>query len=130
MKGKQVIPTAKRWEFDELMEYLQSRWDEGFSPKPVKFDHRPVIGTYMVLPGTRRFCVMIYVNAKGVVLITYPTDEEFAIRLIDDIPGKSTLAGIAALSRCFDREKDRKGPAEEMLLKYTEYVRSLLEEDG
>ena len=123
MKGKQVIRTGKTWEFDELLEYLRDRWDEGFSPKPVKFDSRPVIGTYMVLPCTRRYCVMIYPNSKGVNLITYPTDDEFLVRLMDNVPGNDSLA---ELSRHFSREKERKGPAEEKLLEYTEYVRSLL----
>ena len=83
----------------------------------------------MVLPATRRYCVMAYINSKGVALITYPTDEEFAVRLMDDIPKKSILSGIAAISRSLDREKERKGPAEDALLKYAEYIRHLLEGD-
>ena len=124
MKGRQVIRTERRWEFDELLEYLRGRWDEGFSPKPVKFDSRPVIGTYMVLPCTRRYCVMVYPGSKGVTLITYPTDDVFLARLIENMPGNDTLA---ELSRHFSREKERTGPAEEKLLEYTEYVRGLLE---
>ncbi len=129
MIGKQVIRTERRWEFNELLEFLRERWDECFSPKPQKFDRRPVIGTYMVLPATRRYCVMAYINSKGVALITYPTDEEFAVRLMDDIPKKSVLSGIAAISRSLDREKERRGPAEDALLKYAEYIRRLLEGD-
>ena len=107
MKGRQVIRTERRWEFDELLDFLRDNWDESVSVLPKEFDRWPHIGRYIELPATFNFCTMVYPNKKGVVLISYQA-VQYPLR---------------------DREwnKEFKGPAEEKLLMYTEYVRKLLE---
>ena len=127
MKGKQVIATEKRWEFDELLEFLRDRWDESVSALPKEFDSRPVIGRYIVLPGTQKFCIMVYPNRKGVALVSYPTNEEFKVSLSDSVSGVFR-PNIGGAMRSRAREKERRGSAEEVLLMYTEYIRGLLEE--
>ena len=126
MKGRQVIATEKSWGFDELLRFLRDRWDESVSVLPKEFNSRPIIGRYIVLPGTPKFCIMVYPNKKGVVLMTYPTDDEHKVGLADTASGLFR-PNIGGALRSRAREKERVGPAEDVLLMYTEYVRGLLE---
>lgn len=127
MKGRQIIRTDKKWGFDELMRFLRDRWDEDFSRKPEEFTSRPVIGRYMILPGTLKFCVMIYPCSKGVALITYPADGDIMIKFANDVRYPADASGTRTFFSSSSTEKERTGPAEDILLEYTEYVRKLLE---
>ena len=127
MIGRQTIELKKKWELEELRKHLESRWDGSVGPAPKRFE-KMVIGDYLVLPATPRFVVLIYPYRKGVVLTTYPGVESWAAQLASTIPARSIVSGYYQISAVLDKERERKGPAEEMLLKYTGIVRAILEE--
>lgn len=130
MKGRQVIKVRLPWEMDTLFDFLKSRWDTEKYPEPKLI--RPTAITpkdYILLPATFRYCVLIYPAKEKVVLITYPTEEGWKEQFACSMHSKSIIFGAWQISKDLDREKERKGPAEEVLLKYTEYVRTLLENE-
>ncbi len=127
MIGRQTIELRRKWDLEELRSYLEPRWDESIGPAPKRYE-KMVIGDYLVLPATPRFVVLLYPNRKGVVLITYPGVEGWATQILSTIPARSIVSGYYKISAVLDKERERKGPAEEMLLKYAGIVGSILKE--
>ena len=92
-----------------------------------------------MLPATLRHLVIIYSRAKGgllskenkVVLSVAMTGTGMIESTARSIPtGRNILAGVAKIGGVMSQEQDRKGPAQDALLAYTEYMRTLLREAG
>ncbi len=127
MKGRQSIPTDREWTEASLQSFLESRWDTSVSPAPVIKDMGMSV-RYLLLPATIRYCVMIQVAKGKLVLFVYPTNAGWAEQFAQTIPTESFVGGAMKISSIMDKRKERIGPAEDMLLKYTEVVRGILDE--
>ncbi|MBR6205530.1 MAG: hypothetical protein IKQ60_10945 [Candidatus Methanomethylophilaceae archaeon] len=126
MKGRQTIRTEKDWDIESLQSFLEQRWNSDIGPAPVIKDMGMSV-RYLQLPATYRYCVMIQVAKGKLVLFAYPTASGWSEQFVQSIPVHSVVGGYMKISSIMDKRKERTGPAEEMLLKYTEVVRSLLE---
>ena len=91
-----------------------------------------------ILPATPRFLVLVYSRAAGglfskdnkVILTTANTPEGISESLIRGIPTSNIIFGGIQISSSMSTEKERKGPAEDILQMYTEYMQKLLGEAG
>lgn len=139
MIGRQVLITNKGFEKNELFEYFKEKWNEEEytmptfgKPTSASFDE------YIILPASSRFLVIIYpkkagglFNKKNKVVLTVCDSPQGAIeKIATSVPTKSALGNIAQLGATFSQEDERKGPAEDSLLKYTEYIKGILKADG
>ena len=139
MIGRQVLVTNRSFTLAELEAFMQEHWDTEVynsfkigKPTPVSVEE------YILLPATPRFTVIVYPRSAGglfskdnkVILTTTPSEEGAGEMMLRSIPARSIVFGAAQISSTMSQEKERKGPAEEILLKYTEYMRRLLKEAG
>ena len=136
MIGRQVIETTKAFTMEELYEFMCERWNvaeynDFFIGKPTPAS----LSEYILLPATERFMVIVYTKPakkaskkSKVILSVCETPAGAKDRIVASIPTKSLLFGSYKISKTMSVEKERKGPAEEVLLKYTQYMKSLLNE--
>lgn len=139
MTGRQVLITNKGFERDELFNYLTKNWNTEDFPLPVIEKPTPgSIAEYIVLPASYRFLVIIYpkkagglFNKKNKVVLSV-CDSPAAIRekIVSSVPSKSIIFGAFKIDSVMSQENERKGPAEESLIKYTEYIKDMLKSDG
>ncbi len=137
--GRQVIPTTKAFTLDELYSFMEEHWNteeynpfERGRPNPLSAEE------YIMLPATPRFLVLVYSRAAGglfskdnkVILTTANTPEGVSESLIRGIPTSNIIFGGIQISSSMSAEKERKGPAEDILQMYTEYMQKLLAEAG
>ena len=139
MIGRQVLLTNRAFTLEELYDFMTEHWDvnEGgrfVIGRPTKAS----IEEYILLPATPRFVVILYSRAAGgvfskenkVILTVTPTVEGFTESMIRSIPSRSVISGIAKMGSLKSQEKERKGPAEEILQRYTAYMKELLVNAG
>lgn len=96
------------------------------------------VGMYVMLPATARHLVIVYSRDKGflnkekkVVLSVAMTSAGAAEAMARSIPtGGRVIAGIVKLHSVKSQNEDRTGPAQEALVAYTNYMRTLLGEAG
>ena len=139
MIGRQVITTTKAFTLDELYRFMEEHWNteeynlfERGRPNPLSAEE------YIMLPATPRFLVLVYSRAAGglfskdnkVILTTANTPEGVSESLIRGIPTSNIIFGGIQISSSMSAEKERKGPAEDILQMYTEYMQKLLTEAG
>ena len=129
MIGRQVIKSGRKWENkEELLEFMEANWDkeeygEFFLGKPTIAS----VSEYICLPATNRFMVIMYPKKEKVVLSVCDTPEGVASRAIQSIPHQGrVITSIIALADLSTYEKERKGPAEQVLQTYTAYMKKLL----
>ena len=139
MTGLQNIITNKAFTLEELYDFMKEHWDadeagEFTIGKPTKAS----IEDYILLPATKRFMTIVYPRAAGglfnkenkVVLSTAETPEGAFEGLAQTIPTGNIFVGMIQMGSLGSSEKERKGPAEEVLQRYTEYMRKILDEAG
>lgn len=139
MIGRQVLITNKEFTKDELFAYLKSHWNVEEYPEPIigkptaaSFDE------YILLPASKSYMVIIYPKKAGglfnkknkVVLSVCDSPAGIREKLVVSVPTKSIIFNVAQLGMIMSQEDERKGPAEDSLLKYTEYVKAILKSDG
>ena len=139
MIGRQVIPTTRAFTLQELEQFMQTRWNKneynGFiigKPTPASVEQ------YVLLPATERYMVIVFSRKGGsflskedkVILSVAETPSGVKQSLLSSIPTHGVFAGIWKVSSTMSAEKERKGPAEDALQKYTAYMRRLLSEAG
>ncbi len=139
MKGRQVIETNRAFTLEELEQFMRRHWDteqyNGFlidRPTPASIER------YILLPATERFMVIAYARAAGrlfskknkVILSVCDTPSGVFERLVSSIPSGNMFYNIWSISKSMSIEKERTGPAEDVLLKYAAYMRALLAENG
>lgn len=139
MIGRQVLITNKGFEKDELFEYLKSKWNEEEYVLPTF--GKPTAASldeYIILPASSRYLVIIYpkkagglFNKKNKIVLTVCDSPQGAIdKIAASAPSRSVIGDVIKLGATLSQEQERKGPAEESLLKYTEYVKGILNADG
>lgn len=139
MIGRQVLVTKDYLDLDSLEKFMKENWDtESYN----QFERgKPTLASveeYIMLPATNRFLVIVYGRKAGglfskdnkVVLSVCDAPGGIAERFATSIPSSNIFFGIWKISTVMSYEDERKGPAEEILQKYTENMRKLLSEKG
>ena len=129
MIGRQVIKSGRDWESKEqLLEFMEANWNK--EEYGDFFFGRPTMGSvaeYICLPATNRFMVIMYPKKEKVVLTVCDAPEGLKSRLIQSIPHQGKVIPSAiTLVELGSYEKERKGPAEQVLQAYTAYMKELL----
>ena len=139
MIGRQVIPTNRAFTLEELEAFMQEHWDKqeynNFTlgkPTPASVER------YICLPATQRFMVIAYSRKAGglfskenkVILSVCNAPDSLVEWFSTAVPSHNIFFGIWKISTTMSIEKERKGPAEEVLQKYTAHMKQLLGEAG
>ena len=139
MVGRQVILTNRAFTLEELFVFMGKYWDtEQYGPFQIGRPTDLSVSEYILLPATQRFMVIAYSKAAGgvfskdnkVILCVTNTIGGFTESMMRSMPTRSIISAIAKTGSHMSSEKERKGPAEEILLKYTEYMKELLGNAG
>ena len=139
MIGRQVIKTSRAFTLEELEQFMQEHWDKE------RYNHfvigRPTaasIEKYIMLPATPHFMVIAFARKAGgflsrddkVVLSVCDTPKGAELEIFRSIHSHNVFFGAWKIETTMSMEKERKGPAEEILQKYTSYMKELLESAG
>ncbi len=139
MIGRQVIETNRAFTLEELEAFMRQHWDtEEYNNFIIDKPTKASVEKYILLPATQRFMVIAYSRAAGglfnkkdkVILSVCDTPAGVGDRLISSIPSRNLFYNIWSVSVTMSLEKERKGPAEEVLQKYAAYMRELLDKAG
>ena len=139
MIGREVIPTNRSFTPEELYQFMEEHWDkEQYSDFVLGSPTDMSAGLYVMLPATARHLVIVYSRDKGflskeqkVVLSVAMTSAGAMESMARSIPsGGHIIAGIVKLSSVKSQEEDRKGPAQDALMAYTDHMRSILKDAG
>ena len=139
MIGRQVIVTNRAFTMEELLDFMKQNWDTEkygtfFYGKPTRMSAMK----YIVLPATPRYVTIIHTAKAGglfakdnkVILSTADSESGAIEGLYRASPGRDILTGALKITSGMSAEKERKGPAEDILLEYTEHMRELLHREG
>ena len=139
MIGRQVILINRKFTLEELYDFMCANWDvnEGGQfvlGRPTKIS----IEEYILLPATPRYMTIVYPRSAGglfskdnkVILSTADTPEGAMEGIGQTIPTGNIFIGTAQMTSLASSEKERKGPAEEILQIYTAYMKKILSEAG
>lgn len=139
MTGRQVILTNRSFILEELYDFMKEHWDvndggEFIVGRPTKAS----IEEYILLPATQRYMTIVYPRSAGglfskdnkVILSTADTPSGAFEGLAQTIPTGNIFVGIAQMTSLRSSEKERKGPAEDILQRYTSYMKQILGEAG
>lgn len=139
MIGRQEIVTNRYFTLDELEAFMKEHWNtadynefERGRPTALSVDE------YVMLPATARYLIIIHTKQAGglfnkenkVILTTVNTPQGASESLLRGIPTSSLIFGGIQIHGVMSAEKERKGPAEEILQKYASYLKQLLQEAG
>ena len=129
MIGRQVIKSGRTWNSkEELFEFMQENWNK--EEYGDFFIDKPTVGSlaeYICLPATNRFMVIVYPKKEKVILSVCDAPGGLQSRLVQSIPHQGRIITSAiTLAELGSYEKERKGPAEEVLQGYTAYMKELL----
>ena len=139
MTGREVILTNRSFTPQELYEFMEEYWDKKeYNDFVLGSPTDMSVGMYVMLPATARHLVIVYSRDKGflnkekkVVLSVAMTSAGAAEAMARSIPtGGRVIAGIVKLHSVKSQNEDRTGPAQEALVAYTNYMRTLLGEAG
>ena len=139
MIRRQVIPINKSITLQELEQLMQENWDkEQYGNFRIGRPTKASIEEYILLPATQRFLIIAYPRAAGglfskenkVILSTADTPEGAQIAIAEYLPTKGPLTKLWQTGSVLSAEKERKGPAEEVLQAYTAHMREVLKKCG
>ena len=129
MIGRQVIKSGRKWESkEELFEFMEENWNK--EEYGEFFFGKPTIGSlaeYICLPATTRFMVIVYPKKEKVVLTVCDSPKGLDSRVIQSIPHQGRIiTSIITTGELLSYEKERRGPAEEVLQAYTAHMKDIL----
>ena len=140
MTGREVILTNRSFTPEELLLFMEEHWDrERYNDFTLGSPADPNAKLYVLLPATPRHLVIVYSRSAGklfskenkVVLSVAMTPSGMSESLLRSVPtGGNVIAGAWKIGSVMSQEKERTGPAQEALVAYAEYMRSLLGEAG
>ena len=139
MIGRQVITINKSITLQDLEQIMQENWDrEQYGNFKIGRPTKASIEEYILLPATPRYLVIVYPRAAGglfskenkVILSTADTPEGAEIAIAEYFPTRGPLTKLWQTASVLSAEKERKGPAEEVLQAYTAHMRDILEKTG
>ncbi|MCR5208201.1 MAG: hypothetical protein K6C14_06995 [Eubacterium sp.] len=129
MTGRQVIKSGRKWESkQELFEFMEANWNkEEYGDFFFGAPTAASVSEYICLPATNRFMVIVYPKKEKIVLTVCDAPAGAMSRLIQSMPHQGRLfSSIVTMGELGSYEKERKGPAEQVLLGYTAYMKELL----
>lgn len=124
---------------DELLQFMNENWDTETHCRFIKGRPTAVsIEEYILLPATPNYMVIAYPRKPGglfnkenkVILSVCDTPEGVKTGIVESIPSGNDFFSALKVGLVTSKEKERKGPAEEVLQYYTEYMKELLEKAG
>ena len=138
MTGRQVIRTNRAFTLEELYQFMNEHWDrEQYNGFVIGRPTAASIEEYILLPATGRFMVIAYARKAGglsrdnkVILAVCNTPAGAEQDIFRSIPSHNVFFGMWKTGTTISMEKERKGPAEQILRKYAGYMRELLGEAG
>ena len=139
MIGRQVITVNKTFTLEELEQFMQANWDKSrFSDFRIGKPTNLSASEYILLPATERFLVIVYPKAAGglfskdnkIVLSVADTPAGAKQALVEYFPAQGTIFSLWQTSKVMSAEKERRGPAEEVLQAYTAHMKDILSENG
>ena len=139
MIGRQVITINKSITLQDLEQIMQENWDrEQYGNFKIGRPTKASIEEYILLPATPRYLVIVYPRAAGglfskenkVILSTADTPEGAEIAIAEYFPTRGPLTKLWQTASVLSAEKERKGPAEEVLQAYTAHMRDILKKTG
>lgn len=136
--GKREIPTNRAFTHEELLQFMQERWDSStYSSIITDSSLKRYTDLYVVLPATARYKIIVYSRGGGpfsrgnkVVLSYIPSSSGSTEMILRGIPTRSVIFGIAKISATMDARAEREGPLEQVLQKYADYMHYLLGQAG
>lgn len=139
MIGRQTININKSIELEELYQIMDRKWDREeynnfFLGKPTPGS----IEKYICLPATQRFMVIAYPRKGGklfskndkVVLTICDTPNSMKRQIFSSLARDNVFTLAYQVSEAKSKNDERKGPTEETLQRYTEYMKQILEEEN
>lgn len=139
MIGRQVILTKRSFTLEELHEFMQKHWDSELYNEFVIGKPTPAsVERYIVLPATGMYCVIVYsrkagglFSRKDKVILSVAQNNNGALNLVyRALPSKNIIVNASQISATIKAEKERKGPAEDVLQGYAQYMRELLSNEN
>ncbi len=139
MIGRQVILINKAITLQELEQIMQEHWDrEQYGSFRIGRPTPASIEEYILLPATARFLIIVYPRKAGglfnkenkVVLSTADTPQGAEIAIAEYFPTKGPLTKLLQTGSVLSAEKERKGPAEEVLQACTAHMKEILKQKG
>ena len=139
MIGRQVILINRPITLQELEQIMQENWDkEQYGSFKIGKPTPASIEEYILLPATRRYLTIVYPRAAGgffrkenkVILSTADSPEGAQIAVAEYFPTRGPLFKIWQTSSVLSAEKERKGPAEEILQAYTAHMKEILQKNS
>lgn len=139
MIGRQVIKTDRAFTLEELEKFMQENWDKSkYNDFVIGRPTEASIEKYILLPATDRFMVIAYARKAGglfskdnkVILSVCETPKGAEQQIFRSINTHNVFVGAAQIGTVVSMEKERKGPAEEILQKYAAYMKELLAKAG
>ena len=139
MIGRQVIPINKPITMQELEQIMQEHWDkEQYGNFKIGRPTKASIEEYILLPATHRYLIIVYPRKAGglfskedkVILSTADTPQGAEIAVAEYFPTRGPLTKLLQTSSVLNAEKERKGPAEEVLQACTAHMKEILKESG
>ena len=139
MTGRRVILTNRAFTHEELLQFMLERWDTAnynrIVTDPAMSQYTKL---YVLLPATPRYMIIVYSRAAGglftkenkVVLSVINTPAGAGEMLMRSIPTQNAIFGIAKIANTMSAKAEREGPTEQILQKYTDYMRYLLQNAG
>lgn len=138
MIGRQVILTKKAFTLEELHGFMQEHWDSELYNDFVIGKPTPAsVENYIILPATGMYCVIVYPRKAGL----FSRKDKIVLSVAQNLSGAKNLAYRAIptdnllltasqISATVKAEKERKGPAEDVLQGYAEYMRKILSDEN
>lgn len=139
MIGRQVIPINKPITLLELEQIMQEHWDkEQYGKFKIGNPTSASLEEYILLPATPRFLIIVYPRKAGglfskenkVILSTADTPHGAEIAIAEYFPTKGPLTSVLQTASVLNAEKERKGPAEEVLQACTAHMKEILKTSG
>ena len=139
MIGRQVILVNKPLTLHELEQIMQDNWDkEQYGNFKIGRPTKASIEEYILLPATQRYLTIVYPRSAGgffskenkVILSTADTPDGARIAIAEYLPTRGPLFKLWQTSSVLSAEKERKGPAEDMLQAYTAHMKEILKKCG
>ena len=139
MVGKREIPTNRPFAHDELLRFMQERWNVAeYNQIVTDPSMRSYTDRYVVLPATARYMVIVYSQAAGdmfskgdkVILSIIHTPGGAADMMVRAIPTNNAFFGAAKIAGTLSNKADREGPTEDALQRYADYMHFLLGQAG
>lgn len=139
MIGRQVIETERDFTLEELEQFMRQRWDrERFNDFAIGRPTAASVEKYILLPATERYMVIVFPRKAGglfrkenkVILSVCDTPKGAEAELLRSIHSHNVFFGAWKIQKTMSMEEERKGPAEEVLQKYTAHMRELLSAAG